>query len=214
MRNAAFAFIAALSIAACNPSAPAPQAEQSSDAAFPNLASASYRAEATITDDGGRTIPMVMIRSGAKLRMEVNAPGGASTIVTNGETGESFIISNAAGRQVAMRMTNMEQFKDPASAWSAELASSATRTGSCSAAGESGSQWTRTENGAVKTACVSSDGILLAATDSGRTVWETTSVERGAQSADLFDLPPGVQVLDLNNLQGMADAVRNARGGN
>lgn len=214
MRNAAFAFIAAIGLAACNPSAPAPQAEQNSDAVFPNLASASYRAEATITDDGGRTIPMVMIRSGAKLRMEVNAPGGASTIVTNGETGESFIISNAAGRQVAMRMTNMEQFKDPASAWSADLASSATRTGPCSAAGETGSQWTRTENGAVKTACVTSDGILLAATDSGRTVWETTSVERGAQSADLFDLPPGVQVLDLNNLQGMADAVRNARGGN
>lgn len=210
MRQIAFAL--AIGLVACNPSAPTRPPEPS--AVFPNLANASYRAEATASDGDGRTIPMVMIRSGTKLRMDVNTPQGASTIITNGETGESFVISRMSGRQVAMRMTDMDQFKDPAAAWRSELAANATRTGTCSAAGQNGAEWSRTEDGAVKTACVTDDGILLRATDAGRTVWETTSVERGAQAGDQFELPPGVQVLDLNNLQGMAEAFRNAQGGN
>lgn len=214
MRYAAFAFIAALGIAACNPSAPSQQTEQSADAAFPNLANASYRAEATITGEDGRSLPMVMIRSGAKTRMEINAPQGASTVVSNGETGESFVITNAGGRTMAMRMTDMDQFKDPAASWSAELAESATRSGDCSLAGEQGAEWTRTEDGAVKTACVTEDGILLRITDAGRTVWETTRVERGAQAPDLFEVPEGVQVLDLNNMRGMAEALAKARDAN
>lgn len=215
MRYAAFALVAVLAIAACNPSAPSPQqTEQHADAAFPNLINASYRAEATITGEDGRSVPMVMIRSGPKMRMEISAAQGASTIVSNGDTGESFVITNVGGRTMAMRITDMDQFKDPAAAWSAELATNATRSGACAFAGENGSEWTRTEDGAVKTACVTEDGILLRATDAGRTVWETTSVERGAQGPELFEVPAGVQVLDLNNMRGMAEALAKARGAN
>jgi hypothetical protein len=47
---------------------------------------------------------------------------------------------------------------------------------------------------------VTDDGIILRATDDERVVWETTSVQRGPQSADLFVLPPGTQVMDLGNM--------------
>jgi len=80
-------------------------------------------------------------------------------------------------------------------------------------AGENGAEWTREENGAPQTACVTSDGIILRATEGGQTVWETTSVQRGPQSADLFTLPAGVQVIDLNNLGSAIENLARSQGG-
>jgi hypothetical protein len=178
---------------------------------FPDLSRAAYRAEATLTHTDGTTMPVVMIRDGRKMRMEINAPQGASTLITNAETGESFIISDAGGQTMAIRATGMgDQFTNPAEEWQGELSSEATRTGSCSVAGENGAEWTKTtEADGTDTVCVTEDGIILRATDDGRVVWETTSVQRGAQSADLFALPEGVQVLDLGNM--MNEAMERAK---
>lgn len=217
MRTIALVLTAALSLAACGRSAPAgesAQTEAPGGGAFPDLAQASYRAEATITDDDGRTAPMVMIRSAGKLRMEVSAPEGNAIIITNAADGEGIIISSMGGRQVAMRMTDADQFKDPAEDWSSELAANATRTGSCSVAGETGAEWTRSGEKGEQTACVTSDGIILRAGAAGRTTWETTRVERGPQDAALFEVPPGVQVLDLNNVRGLVEAFGRASDGN
>lgn len=49
----------------------------------------------------------------------------------------------------------------------------------------------------VRTSCVTTDGILLKATEDGAVTWETTSVARGPQDPALFTLPAGVQVMDL-----------------
>lgn len=216
MRVIVLSFIAALGLAACGRSAPpgeSAQNETPGGGVFPDLAQASYRAEATVTDNDGRTAPMVMIRSGGKLRMEVSAPEGNAIIITNAADGESIIISSMGGRQVAMQVNDADQFKDPAAEWGAELASAATRTGSCSVAGENGSEWTRSDEEGEQTTCVTADGIILRAGTAGRTTWETTRVERGPQDAALFEVPPGVQVLDLNNVRGMAEAFGRANDG-
>ncbi|MEZ5994423.1 MAG: hypothetical protein R3C25_01575 [Hyphomonadaceae bacterium] len=215
MRVAVLAVMSALALAACNPSTPSSQAPSVSQAdngggPFPNLANAAYRAEGVMSR-GGQSIPVVMIRDGRKLRMEINASQGQSVIISNGETGESLIMTNMGGRTMAMRATE-DQFDDPVESWQGEMASTATRTGACSQAGESGSEWSRTESdGNASTACVTGDGIILLATRNGETVWQTTSVQRGPQSADLFALPAGVRVMDLNNIPGVADAMARAR---
>ncbi|MBN8605516.1 MAG: hypothetical protein J0L81_01220 [Caulobacterales bacterium] len=216
MRALIMAVVSACALGACNPSTPAgSEAGSAADASgglFPNLTSASFRAEATISHENGASIPVVMIRDGQKLRMEINAPQGQSTIITNGETQESFVISTAAGRTMAMRMDLSDSDnQDPTADWQGDMAT-ATRTGSCSVAGENGAEWTRDENGTPHTACVTQDGIILRAREGDRTVWETTSVQRGPQSADLFVLPPGVQVMDLGNMgAAMEDALARAK---
>jgi hypothetical protein len=197
MRFAALALVSACALAACNPSAP------SGGGLFPDLTRASYRAEATAYDPNGGTMPVVMIRSGNKVRMEMAGPQGQIAAVNNAESGEHFVLITNGGQTMAMQMS-ADDYKDPAADWTAEFASSATRTGSCAVAGESGSEWTREANGEVSTTCVTDDGIILRATEDGRTTWETTSVQRGAQSADLFVLPPGVKAMDMSAMAGAA----------
>ena len=205
MRYAALALVSACALAACNPSAPA------GGGGFPDLAGASYRAEANVQSPDGGTMPVVMIRSGNKMRMEIASPQGQMAVINNGETGDSFVLMTSGGQTTAMQMSAID-YKNPAEEWGAEYASTATRTGSCAVAGESGSEWTRETNGEQHTACVTDDGIILRATEDGRTTWETTSVQRGPQSADLFVLPPGVQAVDMSAIAGAAASAA-AQGG-
>lgn len=198
MRIAAFALVAAL--AACNPSAPSGQA---GGGLFPDLSHAAYRAEAIAYNEEGQSIPVVMIRDGAKMRMEFNAEQGQMAVVNNGDTQESFALVTRNGQTMAMRGLQ-EAYSNPADEWGAELASTATRTGTCSVAGQTGAEWTRTENEVAKVACVTDDGIILRATEGDRTTWETTSVQRGAQDASLFVVPEGVQVVDMGAMMGQA----------
>ncbi|MGD9981186.1 MAG: hypothetical protein AB7H66_01345 [Hyphomonadaceae bacterium] len=206
MRSAILALASVGLLAACNPSGcsganTAPGAD-SGGGLFPDLNGVAYRAEATLTNRDGETQPIVMIRDGRNSRIEIASGEGASTIITNGDTGESFVLTTQGGRTMALRATGMgENFNNPADAWQGELAQDATRTGDCTAAGETGAEWTKTtEADGTDTVCVTNDGIILRATDDGRVVWETTSVERGPQAASLFTLPEGAQVMDLGNM--------------
>ncbi len=212
MRKTALAAVAAAAIlAACNPSGQT--GADSAPSIFPSLNSGAFRAEANAIGEDGQSMPIVMIRDGSKMRMEMNGPQGEMVIITNPDSGEDYVITNAGGRRMAMRLTEIgAPVSDPAAEWSGDMAANATRTGSCSVAGENGAEWTRTEEGSdPQTACVTQDGIILRATDGGRTVWETTSVQRGPQSAELFTLPPGVQVMDLGNLGAMIERAQGAR---
>lgn len=208
MRKFALALVSACVLAACGQST---ETASNADAPaggglFPDLNRTAYRSEATLTNSDGESMPVVMVRDGAKMRLEINASEGASTIITNGETGESFVITTHNGRQMAIRASGLDEgLTNPVENWQGELADqNATRTGSCSVAGESGAEWTKTttEDG-TDTVCVTEDGIILRATDDGRVVWETTSVQRGTQSAELFTLPEGVQAVDLGNMGNM-----------
>ena len=198
MRFVALALVSACALAACNQNGPA------GGGAFPDLNSASYRAVATVQGPDGNPIPVVMIRSGNKMRMEMASAGGDVAVVSNGEGGENFVLMTRDGQTVAMDMSAID-YSDPAEQWGADYRATATRTGTCSVAGETGSAWSRQEDdGTTNTTCVTNDGIILQATEDGRTTWETTSVQRGAQSADLFVLPPGVQVMDMSGIGGAA----------
>ena len=204
MRRTILAVFSVCALAACNPSTTADQNADNSGAgaAFPDTSGSAYRAEATITDQQGRALPVVMIRDGRNMRMEFVTDEGPSTFITNGETGESYMIGSHNGRQMAVRATGLgETIRNPLEEWQGEVAQSSTRTGDCSVAGENGAEWTKTtpEDG-TDTVCVTQDGVILRATDDGRVVWETTKVERGAQSAELLTLPEGVQVVDLGNM--------------
>jgi len=200
MRAVGLALVSVLALAACNQDA----------AVFPDLTATPYRAEATISHDAG-AMPVVMIRDGQRQRVEVTTPAGATTLIINGETGENYVLTNTAGRTIAMRM-DADEFEDPAKNWSAELSASARRTGSCSVAGENGSEWTRDSEGASQTVCVTNDGIILRTNDGENTTWEVTRVQRGPQSADLFTLPAGVEVMDLGNIeQQMRQAMERAQ---
>ena len=206
MRFAALALVSACALAACNPSAPSGNA----GGGFPDLMHASYRAEAQVQGPDGSTIPVVMIRSGNKIRMEMSSPqGGQMAVINNGESGDRFVLMTNGGHTTAMQMNSID-YKDPAEEWGAEFAATATRTGSCAVAGQSGAEWTRQVDGEARTSCVTDDGIILRATEGDRTTWETTSVQRGPQSADLFVLPPGVTATDVSSI---AAAAANAAAG-
>lgn len=200
MRRLGLAAWAALTLAACNPSAPTGDAGGGGAAVFPNLFQASYRAEATITEpDSGQTMPIVIVRSGQKVRMEMNGPQGAMVVVHNPEASQTFSLVNTGGRQMALQM-NSDDVTDPNQDWTGEAGT--TFVGPCTVGGESGGEWSRVEGETTSTGCVTQDGIILRATTNGQTTWETTSISRGPQDAALFTLPAGVQVMDLNNLGG------------
>lgn len=210
MRKTGLAIVAAAALAACGQGGPGQSADSGGAAVFPNLAGASYRAEVTVTHDAG-VLPLVLMRDGQRQRMEMQTPEGATTVIANAETGESFVITTAGGQTMAMRM-EAPDFEDPAKEWSGEWSATARRTGACSAAGEQGSEWTHDADGAANTVCVTNDGIILRAAEDGRTVWETTSVQRGPQSAELFTVPAGVQVMDLGDVgRAMERALDEAR---
>ena len=200
MRRLVLALASMGALAACNPSTPATETAANNGNAFPDTSAASYRAEATVTDGDGATSPIVTIRSGRSVRMEFTTGEGPVTLITNAESGDSYAISVQGGQTIAVRATG-DQFSNPLNEWQGELAENATRSGACTVAGETGTEWTKTtaEDG-TDTVCVTDDGIFLRATDDGRVVWETTKVERGVQSAELFTLPEGVQVVDLGNM--------------
>jgi hypothetical protein len=206
MRTAALALVSACALAACNPSAPGAPA----GGVFPNLNASAYRLEANITSERG-AMPVVMIRDGQKSRIEMSTPQGNQVIISNGETGETISLVNFGGQQRALRMTS-DQVDNPAEQWQAELASTATITGACAGAGETGSQWTNQQQDHTDVVCVTSDGIILSAARDGQQTWETTSVQRGPQSAELFTLPPGVEVTDMGQMNAqMQEAIERAK---
>ncbi len=200
MRAVVLALASAAILAACNQGGATSgdqTAANAANAAFP-AATTAYRIEANVMANEGQAFPVVMIRDGAKLRMEFSTPQGSSAIISDGQS-EAFMLASYGGRQVAMRANLQDQaVQDPMADWQGDVSNRATRTGACSAAGETGSEWTMTEDNS--SVCVTEDGVILSGKDNGRTVWETTRVQRGAQAAELFQLPPGVQVMDMSSM--------------
>ena len=206
MRRTALVLTAIAALTACNPSAPSAPA----GGLFPDLSGSAYRAEALVTGQDGQASPMVMIRDGGRMRMEFASAQGHMIIVNTGT--ESFMITQQGGRAIAMRTDGGMQ-QDLTAQWQAELAATATHTGSCSGAGMSGAEWSSNADGVARTTCVTDNGVILRATENGRTTWETTSVQVGPQDPNLFVLPPGVQVMDLGNMAGMTEALEAAKQG-
>lgn len=100
---------------------------------------------------------------------------------------------------VAVRIEDADAPQPLETAWQALGAENARSTGRCEVAGESGHEWTPREApapGVERTACITDDGIVLRVAESGRTLWEATSVQRGDQDDALFGVPAGYQLID------------------
>lgn len=100
---------------------------------------------------------------------------------------------------VAVRIEDADAPQPLETAWAALGAENARSTGACEVAGEKGHEWTPREApapGVERTACITDDGIVLRVSESGRTLWEATSLQRGEQDAALFGVPAGYQLID------------------
>jgi len=108
---------------------------------------------------------------------------------------------------VAVRLEDASAPQPLETAWAALGADNARSTGKCEVAGESGNEWmprNAPAPGVDRTACITSDGIVLRVRENERVLWEATSVQRGTQDAALFGVPPGYQLIDP---QAVADQV-------
>lgn len=217
MRSAVLALSAICLLAACNQNnAQAPGGASSSSAApstsgsggLPTGSGAPYRADMTMTV-GGHSTPAIMYRSGANSRTEMDTPAGHTIMIMNGDTHTGYSIMQIMGRTVATRI-DMTSNPVPTD-WKPEDVAAATRVGPCSAAGETGTEFTRTQETpqgqGTFGGCVTSDGIMLRTTVNGQTIMEATRIQRGPQDPSLFQLPPGVEAHDVG---GASAAVRDA----
>lgn len=143
-----------------------------------------------------------------------NAPAAApaatapatSAAPAAGTTAAAPALTTAASG-VAVRIADADAPQPLETAWAALGADNARSTGRCEVAGESGREWTPKEApapGVDRVACITEDGIVLRVTESGRTLWEATSLQRGEQDASLFGVPQGYALIDP---QGAAQAI-------
>ncbi len=198
MRLTVFAAITALALAACGQNEQAASAGPDAPAVVSGASAYRLEGRSLVGDAAGQ--PIVMIRDGERLRIDITTPGGQASVIHNGPD-DAVMIMNLAGRTVALR--GASDVENPLERWQGELETSATRGGACSALGESGVEWSMTQDGVASTACITADGIVLYGEEGGQRVWETTSIQRGAQPADAFALPPGVPVVDQDDIGAM-----------
>lgn len=227
MRIAALAFVSLLALGACNPSAStnsdAPAA--ANDATFPQASGVAFRQEATLTM-GGQSIAQVIYHDGARIRTEMPSPtGGSMTSIVNSETHEAISIIQIGGRTIATR-TDLSQVQSGGAsqpvdldALRAQMQARTHRIGSCSAGGESGSEWSVDPPAEVqapavaRSMCLTQDGIMIQMKQDGVVVFDTQSLQRGPQDASLFTVPPGVQVTEqrLPSRESVNAAIERAR---
>lgn len=132
------------------------------------------------------------------------SPPGATTTTTlpSGPGVPNTTVAPATTPQVigvAVKLTDADAPQPLENAWAALGAENARSTGRCDVAGERGAEWRPREApapGVERTACITSDGIVLRVRENDRVLWEATSVQRGAQEASLFGVPAGYQLID------------------
>jgi hypothetical protein len=226
MRIAALAFVSLLALGACNPSTSsngdAPAA--ANDATPPQASGVAFRQEATLTI-GGQSIAQVIYHDGARIRTEMAGPAGGSMInIVNSDAHEAISIMQMGGRTIATRTDLSQVQTDTAQpvdvdALRAQMQARTHRVGSCSAAGENGSEWSIDPPAEVeatpvaRTMCLTNDGIMIQMKQDGVVVFDTQSLQRGPQDASLFTVPPGVQVTEqrLPSRESVNAAIERAR---
>lgn len=100
---------------------------------------------------------------------------------------------------VAVRVADTEAPEPIEAPWAALGADGARSSGECNVAGEGGRLWSprnASDQGVERTACITSDGIVLEVREGERLLFQATRVERGVQDPALFGVPPGYQVVD------------------
>lgn len=125
---------------------------------------------------------------------EAPAPAGATSPTA---TAAPDVPTSSPG--VAVRLDNADAPQPLETAWAALGAENARSKGRCEVAGERGHEWTPRRPPAQnieRIACITEDGIVLRVAESGRTLWEATSLQRGEQDQSLFGVPAGYRMID------------------
>lgn len=104
----------------------------------------------------------------------------------------------AAPVGVAVRVADAEAPAPLEQPWAALGAENAQSEGACNVAGENGNRWRPKGDaqGVVRTACITSDGIVLELREGERVLFQATSLTRGAQPVGTFGVPAGYAVVD------------------
>ena len=104
---------------------------------------------------------------------------------------------------VAVRIEDSDAPQPLETAWQALGKDNARRVGNCQVANERGHEGRPREApapGVERTACITSDGIVLRVRENTRVLWQATSLQRGQQDAALFGVPPGYQLIDPQHI--------------
>lgn len=113
---------------------------------------------------------------------------------------------------VAVRIDDADAPQPLETAWAALGADNAQHVGDCQVAGERGTEWRPKQApapGVERTACITSDGIVLRVRENERVLWEASSVQRGPQQASLFGVPAGYQLIDPDTVaQGVGERMQ------
>lgn len=134
---------------------------------------------------------------------QATAPAGATATTTAPAPTTTVQTPTQQALGVAVRIEDADAPQPLETAWAALGAENARSTGSCEVAGESGHEWTPRQApapGVERTACITDDGIVLRVSESGATLWEATSLQRGEQDAALFGVPAGYQLIDPQSI--------------
>ncbi|MEJ0058631.1 MAG: hypothetical protein WDM79_03115 [Terricaulis sp.] len=123
------------------------------------------------------------------------APGTPTTVAP---PPASVASAPPAVNGVAVRIPDADAPQPLETAWAALGEQNAKHVGKCEVAGVAGNDWSPRENtqGAERIACITDDGIVLRLRENDRVLFEATRVEIGPQTASLFGVPPGYQVID------------------
>jgi hypothetical protein len=100
---------------------------------------------------------------------------------------------------VAVRIADADAPQPLETPWAALGANNAKSVGACEVAGQQGHEWQPSQApapGVERTACITADGIVLRVRENSRTLFEATNLQRGPQSASLFGIPQGYQMID------------------
>lgn len=105
---------------------------------------------------------------------------------------------------VAMRIDDAQAPQPMELRW-ALMEGQAQSVGACRVAGEPGHEWAAGGEAEEDTriACITRDGIVLRIRTDTATLFEATSLERGAQSPELFGVPAGYDRIDRAPLEPM-----------
>jgi hypothetical protein len=100
---------------------------------------------------------------------------------------------------VAVRISDADAPQPLETPWAALGATNARSVGDCTVAGQAGHEWEPKQApapGVNRTACITSDGIVLRVRENSRVLFEATNVQRGRPNPALFGVPPGYQMIN------------------